>query len=597
MLAGLLTWEIAGTAAERRRRDRSALLRTRGASTRKLMQLALAETGAAGVVGAAAGLGIALLIGRSTFGTASFGAGTLAAALWAIGATVAGLVVAATAIALPALRDARAATIITQRRSVDRDQRPPLWARLYLDLVALAVAAVIYWQASQTGYTLVLAPEGLPQVSVNWYALLAPVLGWIGAGLFTYRIADFALGHSRRWLGTVLRPLTGALSPTVAAAITRQRRPIARVIALVALTGAFAASTAVFNATYRQQAEVDARLTNGADVTVTEPPGTRVGPAQARSLAATPGVASVEPLQHRFAYVGADLQDLFGVRPTTIGSAGRLQNAWFQGGSAAGLMRTLSQHPDSVLVSAETVRDFQLRPGDLVRLRLQDRATGRLTIVPFHYAGIAKEFPTAPTDSFLVANGDYVARMTGTDAVATFLIQTDGTSPTTVASRLRRDLGVTAKVTDITGSRRLVGSSLTAVELSGLTRIELGFAAILAVASTGLVLILGFQERRRTFAITRALGAGPRQLGGFIWSEALVTTGAGLIFGIITAGGLTFMLVKILTGVFDPPPDHLAVPWDYLAGVTAAVVTGVIAAGMITLIRLREPSVRDIRDV
>ena len=48
---------------------------------------------------------------------------------------------------------------------------------------------------------------------------------------------------------------------------------------LLALTVAFAASTATFNATYQAQAEVDAQLTNGADVTVTEAPGATVAPA------------------------------------------------------------------------------------------------------------------------------------------------------------------------------------------------------------------------------------------------------------------------------------------------------------------------------
>ena len=72
-----------------------------------------------------------------------------------------------------------------------------------------------------------------------------------------------------------------------------------------------------------------------------------------------------------------------------------------------------------MLVSAETVHDFQLRPGDLLRLRLQDGRTKQFTTVPFHYAGVGKEFPTAPTDSFLVANAGYVARATGSDAVGT----------------------------------------------------------------------------------------------------------------------------------------------------------------------------------
>ena len=69
-------------------------------------------------------------------------------------------------------------------------------------------------------------------------------------------------------------------------------------------------------------------------------------------------------------------------------------------------MGTLAARPDSILVSDETVKDFQLRPGDLINLRLQVGATQSYKTVPFHYAGIAKEFPTAPHDSFFVANAD-----------------------------------------------------------------------------------------------------------------------------------------------------------------------------------------------
>ena len=118
----------------------------------------------------------------------------------------------------------------------------------------------------------------------------------------------------------------------------------------------------------------------------------------------------VEPLQHRFAYVGSDLQDLYGVRPRTIGAAGRLQDGWFGGGTATGLMRTLAATPDGVLVSAETVKDFQLHPGDTLRLRMQDGRSKRFMTIPFRYVGVAKEFPTAPKDSFFVANAGYVAQ-------------------------------------------------------------------------------------------------------------------------------------------------------------------------------------------
>jgi putative ABC transport system permease protein len=378
----------------------------------------------------------------------------------------------------------------------------------------------------------------------------------------------------------------------------RERQLLAGAVSLVALTAAFAASTAVFNSTYQQQAEADARLTNGADVTVTESPGAHVGPQGAGALAKVSGVKSVEPLQHRFAYVGSDLQDLYGVRPQSIGAAGKLQNGWFAGGSANALMQSLARRPDGVLVSEETVKDFQLHPGDLVRLRLQDGRTKQFKTVPFHYIGVAKEFPTAPRDSFFVANQSYVAKATGNDAVGAFLVQmTDGSDPAAVARRIRAQVGTGAQVTDIVNQRQVVGSNLTAVELSGLTKVELGFALLLAAAATGLALGLGFQERRRTFAIASALGAKGRQLGGFVWSESVFVTAGGLLLGAAISVGISDMLVKVLTGVFDPPPDVLSVPWGYLAGVTALVCGTVGAAGAITLRALRRPAIEELRDL
>src|SRR5204863_294994 len=214
------------------------------------------------------------------------------------GAALAGLAIAALAIALPAWRDARSVTVAGQRAEVGRRDCAPWWARAGLDFAALTIAGLVYWQASRNGYKLVLAPEGVPQVSVNWYSLLAPVLGWVGIGLLAYRLADLLLRRRRRRLTGSLRPVAGELAPTVAATMGRQRRLLAKAVALVALTAAFAASTAVFDSTYQQQANVDARLTNGADVSVIESPGARVGPRAATQIAHVGRVKSVEPLQH-----------------------------------------------------------------------------------------------------------------------------------------------------------------------------------------------------------------------------------------------------------------------------------------------------------
>ncbi|MGW7421747.1 FtsX-like permease family protein [Streptomyces sp. NPDC054813] len=596
VLAATLTAAVASAGGERRRQEQG-LLRLRGLRPRQITALAGLEAALIGLAGGLAGLGIAALTGRLAFGTASFGASAATWSVWYAVAFVLGAAVAAGAVLVPALRDLRTVTVADTRKQEDvRRSRSPWWMRYGLDLALLIGSWLVFRASSGNQYALVLAPEGVPSISVSYWAFLGPALLWIGAALLLWRLTLLALTHGRPVLVRLVRPLTATLAGTTAAVLARRRRPFARSVVLLALAVSFAISTAVFNATYHQQAEVDARLTNGADVTVTEPPGAQVPPTAGAALKIS-GVRHVEPLQHRFAYVGSDLQDLYGVRPGSIAKATSLQDASFAGGTADQLMRRLAQRPDNLLVSVETVNDFQLSPGDTVNLRIQDARTKALRTVPFHYAGIAKEFPTAPKDSFFVANASYIARATGSDAVGSFLLDTGGTNQPQIAAHLRGQLGTRATVTDLTQTRGTVGTSLTSVDLAGLTRIELAFAVLLAAGAGGLVLALGLAERRRTFAIATVLGAQPRHLRGMVLSEALLLAVGGLAGGALIGWALSEMLVKVLTGVFDPPPAALSVPGAYLALTGAAAVAAILAAALNGIRGSHRPAVEELRDL
>lgn len=595
VLAALLTAAVAGSGAARRRREQ-ALLRVRGFGVRRVTGLAALEAAVVGVVGGLLGIGVAAIVGRTSFGSASFGGGAGATVLWFGIAFVAGLVIAGLTVLVPAVRELRTSSVVFTRRQVV-PVRNPLWMRLGLDVICLVVSILVFRASSSNNYSLVLAPEGVPTISVSYWAFFGPALLWIGGALLLWRLATLALAHGRGALTVLVRPLTGRLARTTAAGMSRQRTPLVRSVVLLGLAISFAVSTATFNATYRQQAEADALLTNGADVTVTESPGTIVGTDAATHLAAVPGVRRVEPLQHRLAYVGSDLQDFYGVRPSTVADSTALQDAYFVGGTAHGLMDQLARRPDSILVSDETVKDFQLAPGDLIRLRLQDSRTRGFTTVSFHYAGIVKEFPTAPRDSFFVANADYVAKATGSDAVGAFLLDTGGKNQAAVATGVRKLLGDSAKITDLTQTRAQVGSSLTSVDLAGLTRFELAFAVLIAGGAGGLVLALGLAERRRTFAIATVLGARRAQLRGLVMSEALAVLLGGVIGGALIAWALSGMLIKVLTGVFDPPPSAAAVPWPYLT-VTAVVAVGaIVPSAAASAHGSTRPAVEELRDL
>jgi putative ABC transport system permease protein len=364
------------------------------------------------------------------------------------------------------------------------------------------------------------------------------------------------------------------------------------------LAASFAVSVSVFNATYSAQAKVDARLTNGADVSVSTTTLQGLPPTLAATVRKLPGVAEVQPMQHRFAYVGNDLQDLYGIDPAGIGRVTSMSDAYFAGGNAAGVLSRLVSNPDGVLLSDETVHDFQLQPGDLVRLRMQFASDGKYHIVPFHYVGIAREFPTAPHDSFIVANASYVAQQTGTPAFQMLLIRMNG-SPAAVASAVRQAIGPAsgATVQDILTQQRITLSGLTALDLAGLTRLELAYALLMAAAASGLVLALGLAERRRTFAIATALGAKRRQLASMIWSEAAFVTSTGLVLGACAGWAIAQVIVKILTGVFDPPPERLSAPWSYLVLVVVGTVGAVILAGVAMLQATRKPALEVLRDL
>ncbi|MFF8929579.1 FtsX-like permease family protein [Streptomyces longwoodensis] len=594
VLAAALTVAVASAGGERRRREQG-LLRLRGLRPRQITALAGLEAALVGTVGGLAGLGLAALTGRLAFGAASFGAGAGTWALWYAVAFVLGVAVAAAAVLVPALRDLRTVTVADTRRE-PRGSRSPWWLRCGLDFALLIGSWLVFRASSGNQYALVLAPEGVPSVSVSYWAFLGPALLWLGAALLLWRLTLLVLAHGRPALARLARPLTATLATTTAAVLSRRRRPLARSVVLLALAVSFAISTAVFNSTYRQQSEVDARLTNGADVTVTEPPGAQVRPSAAGTLKVS-GVRHVEPLQHRYAYVGSDLQDLYGVRPATVAKATSLQDAYFSGGTAGQLMHRLAQRPDNLLVSAETVHDFQLSPGDTVNLRIQDARTKALRTVPFRYAGIVKEFPTAPKDSFFVANAAYVAKATGSDAVGAFLLDTGGSHQQQIAAHLHRQLGTGATVTDLTQTRGTVGTSLTSVDLAGLTRIELAFAVLLAAGAGGLVLALGLAERRRTFAVASVLGAKSGQLRGMVLTEALLLAAGGLAGGALIGWALSEMLVKVLTGVFDPPPASLSVPGGYLALTAGAAVAAVLAAALNGIRSAGRPAVEELRDL
>ena len=130
-------------------------------------------------------------------------------------------------------------------------------------------------------------------------------------------------------------------------------------------------------------------------------------------------------------------------------------------------------------------------------------------------------------------------------------------------------------------------SSITTVDLRGISHIEEAFTIALAAAAMALFVALTVIERRHEFATMAAVGATLRSIGAFVWSEAALVLVAGLLLAAVLGVVLALMLVAMLQHVFDPPPDQLTVPWAYLAELAAAGMAATAIAVTIAARRLR----------
>ena len=563
-------------------RDRRslALLRARGARRRDLLVLAGVESLILGLVAGAIGTAIAL--GAVHLSGSAGGIGT-SRVLVCFGVCVALAAAGAAAARIGAGLVVFGGNISEARRSVRRAGRP-LWQRLYLDVLALAVAGLVYWLTVRTGFSAVVNPDSNPTLSLSVYMFLAPALLWIGAALLILRLR----GRVVAWLAA--RAAGGRASSPLGfllASASRRGAAINRGLLVVGLLLAFGVNLGIFTATYDRQARVDAQLTLGADVVATAPPGAVATHRLAQRIARLPGVGGVSAVDHAYAYVGPDLQDTFGIDPATLTHGTSLRDSYFIGGSATQMLDRLRSTPDGILVSKETITDYSLRLGDLLRLRVLDHATGRFRVAPFHVVGVVQEFPAAPKDSFMVANLPYLEHVTHGPGPNLVFVRANG-DPGALAHRVAlatsRD-GTNVK--DITRQTAQTVSSITTVNLRGISRIEEAFVLTLAAAAMALFVSVGLSERRTELATMVALGASLRRAAAFLWSEAALVLAAGIALAALLGWLLAEMLVAMLQHVFDPPPDRLAVPWMFLGGLTAAAVVGGITAAGLAALQIR----------
>ena len=239
---------LVGTMLVERRAGEIALLKSRGASSRQVLAVALVEGLALAALATGGGpplaAGVIRLLGPTPPFSALSQGELLRVSLTAeaFGMALLGAALALAALLWPAWRAARS-TVVSHRQALARPPRQPLFLRYYLDLALVGAGAFLFYQLRQRGS---LVTERLfGDLSADPLLLVSPALFMLMIALLFLRLFPLVL-RAASW---ALRGLGGA---TVALGLWRMARsPLhhSRLILLLLLATSVGMFAAGFRAT------------------------------------------------------------------------------------------------------------------------------------------------------------------------------------------------------------------------------------------------------------------------------------------------------------------------------------------------------------
>jgi putative ABC transport system permease protein len=583
LVAGALGLAAASALAEAHRRD-DALLRLRGASDRQLVRLAVGQGTVAGAVGTALGLVVAAAGVSTVLGHPPWRDIPTSRLVVTIGVAIAAGTITTAARLIPLVRAGRRSALAVERRRVTGTWQPR-WRRARLDVVALVVGAAILGVNVLAGGLKPAPIEGQALV-LSFYTLLAPLALWAGATLLAGRVLLAVLS---RWS----RPERPRPLRSWGSAIVRWlgRRPAHTAVALLlgALAVAFGTEAATFVATYRTAKQADTRAAFASDLRlVPATDNARLPQSLGPDVVATTALRSVP------ARAGSDRKSIMAIDPATYRQAVTSAPRIIQGQG----LDALARDPSGVLVALELAKSFAVQPGDTLPVTLYPDSPELARKVNLRVVGVFRAFPpTEPLSELVVANTVLPAP---TPPPQTYLARVaPGRNADAVARALRQDaVGKAFTVSTIGDRSRVQQRTLTALNLDGLSRIELTAAGLIAAIGVGVLGAFLVLERRREFAVLHTVGATTRQVVAGPVIEGAIAAVGSLVLGIPIGIGLAVLSVRVLGLFFVLPPPLATVPVGgiaVLAGLVVAVSAVALAVAVQRVVRvdpatiLREP--------
>ncbi|HZS87100.1 MAG TPA: FtsX-like permease family protein [Chloroflexota bacterium] len=572
------------------------LLRSRGASNGQILGLYLMEGLLFGLlatlIGPLLGLPLAGAIGLAS-GFLQFSGGlpfsfSLGPQTVLIGALTA--LIAFLISLLPAFAAARQ-SMGAFRQGQTRLGRRPLWQRLFVDLLLLALALYGYWILRRQGA--IASSNGQAALAQDPVIALAPLAFALALALLLARVLPWLAA-----LALVLgRRSSAPLSISLQSVARAPRQPM-RLVQLLALTltlGVFAATVAgvvganaADRALYQAGSTLRLALFNPANRSYQTLPQVRHLPGvRAASLALR---IESQGNDANTTIDGSTTVNMLGVDPASLRDV-----IWFRPDFSDQPMPRLLGHlagatSPNAIVSPGFLSATGLHIGDAFEI-----VTAKGRHVRGRVAAVASYFPTLdPTQyPFVVFNLHYLNATTHAPGANEIWLKTipDPRYLDALVQTVRSDLLL--PVIDYQG----VAPAFSAADdplragVYGVVSIGFLFALLLALLGLFTYAYLALQRRLGEFAIVRALGLSPAQLRWLLLSEQFFLLGAGVGGGLV-GGVLTSRLflpyMPIASGII--PPFLVTIPWTAIEQFVAVILIAaapILAAHAWVLMRLQ----------
>ncbi len=348
--------------------------------------------------------------------------------------------------------------------------------------------------------------------------------------------------------------LTGKLSfllgekNLIAAGNLRMRR--GRIVPLMVVLALTLSSTIAFTVqaqSYQTDLNKEVHYAIGADLRV----GGQPRPfAFNDTLEQYPGINRAVPILQTWAQVGTDRLTLVATDAIEYSLIGDFDPTSFYGEDASFVLSRLSSVENGILISAYHAARWNKTVGDTLTLTIGGRLTS--VVVEFQIVGLVYSAPgfgyaaqhdipssalgpgfgfQAKLDGFIMANLGYVSKQTDISTASFFLADLVCVTDQDILLRALRDIpglsAVTPESFDLSGFS--FGTALFLSTVEGL--FSIGFAMSLLLSMFALTLFLGsiVSERKRDYAILRAVGGSKQQIVRMVMSEF-----SGIVFASLT---------------------------------------------------------------